>query len=141
MADAEKQLKGQDLLRSIEERYMKPKVTSFRVGDVVDVGVRIREGDKERIQVFTGTCIARKGSGNRETFTVRRTVQGEGVERIFPIHSPSIESIKVRRRGRARRAKLHYLRERTGRASRVREDMRARREEGEKDATAGEQAK
>jgi large subunit ribosomal protein L19 len=129
MAKAEKPLKGQDLIRSIEQDYMKATVPSFRVGDTVDVAVHIREGGKERVQVFTGTCIARKGSGNRETFTVRRIVQGQGVERIFPLHSPNIESIKVVRRGRARRAKLHYLRERTGRRTRVREDLRARKEE------------
>jgi len=124
-----KQLKGQELLDSIEARYMKDKVTSFRVGDGLEVGVRITEGDKSRVQVFSGTCIARKGSGNRETFTVRRIVQGEGVERIFPLHSPNIESIKVVRKGRVRRAKLHYLRQRTGRRARVKEDMRARKEE------------
>ncbi len=130
MAKGKKQLKGQDLIRSIEQDYMKPSVTPFRVGDTLDVAVHIREGGKERVQVFTGTCIARKGSGNRETFTVRRIVQGQGVERVFPLHSPNIESVKVVRRGRARRARLHYLRERTGRRSRVREDMRERKEEG-----------
>ena len=132
MAKAEKQLKGQDLLRSIEQEYMKPKVPPFRVGDTLDVGVRIRESGKERVQVFTGTCIARKGGGDRETFTVRRIVQGEGVERIFPLHSPNIERIKVVRRGRARRAKLHFLRQRTGRAARLREDLRARPEDKQK---------
>jgi large subunit ribosomal protein L19 len=122
-------LKGQDLIRAVEEDYVKARVPAFRVGDTVDVAVRIREAGKERTQVFSGTCIARKGGGNRETFTVRRIVQGEGVERVFPLHSPNIESIKVRRRGRARRAKLHYLRQRTGRASRVQEDVRARPED------------
>ena len=111
MADTKKRLKGQDLLDSIEARYMKDKVTSFRVGDALEVGVRITEGDKTRVQVFSGTCVARKGDGNRETFTVRRIVQGEGVERIFPLHSPNIESIKLVRKGRVRRAKLNYLRE------------------------------
>jgi large subunit ribosomal protein L19 len=129
MADTKKRLKGQDLLRSIEARYMKDKVTAFRVGDALEVGVRIIEGDKTRVQVFSGTCVARKGSSNRETFTVRRIVQGEGVERIFPLHSPSIESIKLVRKGRVRRAKLTYLRERTGRASRVKEDLRVRNDE------------
>ncbi|KPK65052.1 MAG: 50S ribosomal protein L19 [Planctomycetes bacterium SM23_32] len=127
----QKQLKGQDLIRSIEEQHMKPTVPAFRVGDTVDVAVRIREAGKERTQVFTGTCIARKGGGNRETFTVRRIVQGEGVERVFPLHSPNIQSIEVRRRGRVRRAKLHYLRQRTGRASRVQEDLRVRKEDAE----------
>ena len=129
MAEAKKRLKGQDLLHSIEARYMKDKVTAFRVGDALEVGVRITEGDKTRVQVFGGTCVGRKGSGNRETFTVRRIVQGEGVERIFPLHSPNIESIQVVRKGRVRRAKLTYLRERTGRRSRVKEDMRVRNEE------------
>ena len=129
MADDKKRLKGQDLLNSIEARYLKDKVTSFRVGDALEVGVRISEGDKTRVQTFTGTCVARKGSGNRETFTVRRIVQGEGVERIFPLHSPNIESIQVVRKGRVRRAKLNYLRERTGRSSRVKEDQRTRTEE------------
>lgn len=124
-----KRLKGQDLLNSIEARYIKEKVTSFRVGDSLEVGVRITEGEKSRVQVFSGICIARKGGSNRETFTVRRIVQGEGVERIFPLHSPSIESITVVRKGRVRRAKLHYLRERTGRRARVKEDMRVRNEE------------
>lgn len=129
MADEKKRLKGQDLLNSIEARYMKDKITSFHVGDAIEVGVRISEGDKTRVQLFTGTCVARKGSGNRETFTVRRIVQGEGVERIFPLHSPNIETIQVVRKGRVRRAKLTYLRERTGRSSRVKEDQRTRTEE------------
>ena len=129
MADEKKRLKGQDLLNSIEARYLKDKITSFRVGDALEVGVRISEGDKTRVQTFTGTCVARKGSGNRETFTVRRIVQGEGVERIFPLHSPNVESIQVVRKGRVRRAKLNYLRERTGRSSRVKEDQRTRTEE------------
>ncbi|MHC5033653.1 MAG: 50S ribosomal protein L19 [Planctomycetota bacterium] len=119
-------MKGQDLVRAVEEAYMKPDIPSFSVGDTLDVGVKISEAGRERTQVFTGTCIARKGSGNRETFTVRRIVQGEGVERIFPLHSPSVQSIKVVRRGRVRRAKLNYLRDRVGRASRVREDLRSR---------------
>ena len=129
MADEKKRLKGQDLLNSIEARYLKDKITSFQVGDALEVGVRISEGDKTRVQTFTGTCIARKGSGNRETFTVRRIVQGEGVERIFPLHSPNVESIQVVRQGRVRRAKLNYLRDRTGRSSRVKEDQRTRTEE------------
>jgi len=119
--------RGQDLIRAVEQGYLKRNIPHFQVGDTLDVGVRIKEGGKERIQTFTGTCIARKGSGNRETFTVRRIVQGEGVERIFPLHSPNVQSIKVVRRGRVRRAKLNYLRNRTGRASRVQEDLRARK--------------
>ncbi len=129
MPEEKKEPKGYELLRAIESEYIKAEVPAFRVGDTVDVAVRIREAGKERIQVFSGTCIGRKGSGNRETFTVRRIVQGEGVERIFPLHSPNIESIKVVRRGRTRRAKLNYLRQRAGRASRVHEDLRARPED------------
>jgi large subunit ribosomal protein L19 len=132
MAKKSKELKGQDLVRAVEEAYMKPDIPSFAVGDTLDVGIKISEAGRERTQVFTGTCIARKGSGNRETFTVRRIVQGEGVERIFPLHSPSVQSIKVVRRGRVRRAKLNYLRDRVGRASRVREDLRARPEDKKK---------
>jgi large subunit ribosomal protein L19 len=131
MAEQKKVLKGQDLIRSIEQRYVKANTVPFNVGDTLDVAVKIREGGKDRIQVFSGVCIGRKGSGNRETFTVRRIVQGEGVERIFPLHAPTIESIKVVRRGRVRRAKLTYLRRRTGRATRVEEDLRARPEEKE----------
>ena len=129
MAEPKDRPKGQELIRSIEKAYMKTNLPAFRVGDTLDVAVRIHEGGKDRIQVFSGTCIARKGGSNRETFTVRRIVQGEGVERIFPLHSPNIESIKVVRRGRVRRAKLNYLRKRTGRASRLHEDMRARPED------------
>ncbi len=131
MSNEEDRPKGQDLMRLVEEPYMKDKVPQFRVGDTLDVGVRITEGGRERVQVFRGVCIARKGSGNRETFTVRRIVQGEGVERIFPLHAPTIDSVKVVRRGRVRRAKLHYLRQRKGRATRVQEDMRARSEDEE----------
>ncbi|MGD2174342.1 MAG: 50S ribosomal protein L19 [Candidatus Brocadiaceae bacterium] len=133
MSDNEERPKGQDLMRLVEQPYMRDDIPSFRVGDTLDVGVRIREGGRERVQVFRGVCIARKGSGNRETITVRRIVQGEGVERILPLHSPSIDHIKVVRRGRARRAKLHYLRQRTGRATRVQEDLRARAEDREEE--------
>ena len=132
MAQNSNELKGQDLIRSIEKDQMKPQVPSFQVGDTVDVKVKISEAGKERVQTFTGVCIARKGTSCRETFTVRRIVQGEGVERIFPLHSPSIESIEVVRRGRIRRAKLHYLRQRKGRATRVQEDLRVRPEDKQK---------
>jgi large subunit ribosomal protein L19 len=105
----------------IEKAYMKKKIARFDVGDTVDVRVKIKEGDSERIQVFAGTVIARRGSGTRETFTVRRIVAGEGVERVFPLHSPVIAGIKVTRRGSVRRAKLYYLRERVGKATKVKE--------------------
>lgn len=104
------------LLDAVESKSLKKKVPYFEIGDVVDVRCKIKEGDKERIQVFTGTVIARKGRGINEMFTVRRMVGSEGVERIFPLHSPNIMDIKPTRSGRTRRAKLYYLRKRTGKA-------------------------
>ena len=109
------------LLQAVEQSCLKAEVPSFEVGDTVDVRVRILEGDKERVQTFTGTVIARNGSGTREMFTVRRIVQGEGVERKFPIHSPNLVDVDVKRSGRVRRAKLFYLRDRIGKATRLRE--------------------
>jgi large subunit ribosomal protein L19 len=126
MADQNTELKGQDLLRSIEQEYQKSDIPNFSVGDTVDVGVRIQEAGKTRVQKFNGVVISRKGEGLRETFTVRRIVQNQGVERIFPVHCPSIASIQVVRRGKVRRAKLNYLRKRTGRSARVRENMNMR---------------
>ncbi|HEY3226638.1 MAG TPA: 50S ribosomal protein L19 [Planctomycetota bacterium] len=108
-------------LDPIEKEFLKAKVPHFDVGDTVEVHVKIVEGDKERIQIFTGIVIARRHQGLSETFTVRRIVQGEGVERIFPIHSPRVAAIEVKKKGRVRRAKLHYLRERMGRATKVEE--------------------
>ena len=96
-------------------------VPSFRSGDTLRVNVRVREGEKERIQAFEGVCIARRGSGVSETFTVRKISNGVGVERIFPVHSPMLAEISVVRRGRVRRAKLYYLRNLTGKATRIRE--------------------
>ena len=96
-------------------------VPPFRAGDTVKVNVRVKEGEKERIQAFEGVCIARKGAGVSATFTVRKISNGIGVERIFPLHSPMLESINVMRRGRVRRAKLFYLRELTGKATRIKE--------------------
>ncbi len=119
-------------LDDVEKEYLKDAIPDFAIGDTVEVDVIIKEivekpggkkEEKERIQVFTGTVIARKGSGVRETFTVRRIVQGEGVERTFPLHSPKIKGIRAVRKGRVRRAKLYYLRERTGKATRVREKI------------------
>ena len=104
-----------------EKEQMKKVVPRFNVGDTVDVLVKIVEGEKERIQVFNGTIIAKRGSGIRETFTVRRIVQGEGVERIFPLHSPKIVDIKVKKSGKVRRAKLYYMREKSGKATRMKE--------------------
>jgi large subunit ribosomal protein L19 len=109
------------LLMLVEEAGAKKDIPSFDVGDQVDVHQRILEGQKERIQVFNGVVIGRRGDGLRETFIVRRIVQGEGVERIFPLHSPKIAKIEVKRTGRVRRAKLYYLRKRVGKATRLRE--------------------
>jgi len=105
-----------EILKSVESKNLKKNIPHFEVGDTVDVHCKIVEGDKERIQVFSGTVIARRGSGIGETFTVRRIIAGEGVERIFPIHSPSIVDIKAARSGKTRRAKLYYLRQKTGKA-------------------------
>jgi large subunit ribosomal protein L19 len=104
-----------------EESGLKKDLTEFEVGDTVDVHLRILEGQKERVQVFNGVVIARRGSGMSEMFTVRRVVQGEGVERSFPVNSPKIAKIEVKRTGVTRRAKLYYLRDRVGKATRLRE--------------------
>ena len=107
------------------QEIKKTDIPVFHVGDTLDVHVRIKEGDKERIQLFTGVCIARKGGGLRETFTVRRIVEGEGVERVFPLHSPNVSKIEVKRAGEVRRAKLYYLRDRVGKSTRVKERVDA----------------
>ena len=109
------------ILAAVEASSLKPEVPSFDIGDTVDVHTRILEGDKERIQIFNGVVIAKAGAGSRETFTVRRIVAGEGVERKFPVHSPKIATIEVKRSGIARRAKLYYLRDRSGKATRLKE--------------------
>src|SRR5947207_8733269 len=109
------------LISLVEETSLKPEIPKFEIGDTVDVHQRILEGQKERVQVFSGVVIARRGEGMRESFTVRRIVQGEGVERVFPIHSPRIAKLEVKRTGRVRRAKLYYLRDRVGKATRLRE--------------------
>lgn len=103
-----------EILDSVESKSLKKKVPYFEIGDTVDVHCKIQEGNKIRTQVFTGTVIARKGRGINETFTVRRVVADEGVERIFPLHSPNIIDIRPVRSGKTRRAKLYYLRKRTG---------------------------
>ena len=110
-----------DVLRLFEEESRKTNLPAFQSGDTVRVHVRVVEGEKERIQVFEGVVIARKGGSNRETFTVRKISYGIGIERIFPLHSPMIEKIDVVRQGRVRRAKLYYLRDKKGRAARIRE--------------------
>jgi large subunit ribosomal protein L19 len=108
-----------EMLDAVESTSLKTKLPHFEIGDFVDVHCLIKEGDKIRKQVFTGTVIARRGRGINETFTVRRIVNNEGVERIFPIHSPNVVDVKPIRSGKARRAKLYYLRKRTGKAVRL----------------------
>jgi large subunit ribosomal protein L19 len=110
-----------DLIRAIENEQLKKDIPDFKPGDTVRVHVRVVEGSRERIQIFEGTVIKIKGGSARETFTVRRVSYGVGTERVFPVHSPKIEQIEVVRRGRVRRAKLGYLRERKGKSARVRE--------------------
>ncbi|MGK7311672.1 MAG: 50S ribosomal protein L19 [Candidatus Longimicrobiales bacterium M2_2A_002] len=113
-----------DIVKEIENEQLRDGIPAFETGDTVRVNVRVREGEKERTQAFEGICIAKKGGGAGETFTVRKVSAGVGVERVFPLHSPMIESIKVVRRGHVRRAKLYYLRARKGKAARIRERQR-----------------
>jgi len=113
-----------ELLNKAAAGNLKAQIPAFEIGDTVRVDCRIVEGDKERIQAFTGTVTARRGSGVSEMFTVRRIVNNEGVERTFPLHSPKIAGVEVIRHGRTRRAKLYYLRGRRGKATRLREDKR-----------------
>jgi large subunit ribosomal protein L19 len=113
-----------DMLQEISRDQLRSDLPAFDPGDTLRVNVRVREGDKERLQAFEGVCIARKGGGISETFTVRKVSSGIGVERVFPIHSPSVESITVVRRGRVRRAKLYYLRALRGKAARIKEKTR-----------------
>ena len=110
-----------DALKLIAANSVKETVPAFSVGDTVRVDVKIREGDRERIQAFEGTVIARKGSGVTETCTVRRVSYGVGVERVFPLHSPNVADIKVTRYGKVRRSKLYYLRDRVGKSSKVKQ--------------------
>jgi large subunit ribosomal protein L19 len=109
------------LIELTEESSLRKEVPQFEIGDTVAVHQRILEGTKERVQIFEGVVIARSGQGIRETFTVRRIVQGEGVERIFPVHSPKLSQVISKRKGVTRRAKLYYLRDRIGKATRLRE--------------------
>ena len=110
-----------DIIKSIEDAQLKPEVDSFRVGDTVRVSAKVVEGPRERIQVFEGTVLKRQNGGARETFTVRKFSNGVGVEKTWPVHSPIIDKIEVVRRGKARRAKLFYLRDRVGKAAKVKE--------------------
>ncbi len=112
---------SQELLNKVEQACMKEEVPYFEIGDTVDVHTKILEGEKERIQIFSGVVIARSGSGSREMFAVRRIVAGQGVERKFPLHSPRIAKVEVKRSGIVRRAKLYFLRDRVGKAVRLKE--------------------
>ena len=112
------------LLRAIEAEQIKKDVPSFRIGDTLRVSVKVEEGDKTRTQLFEGIVIKKQGSGIRESFTVRRISFGEGVERNFPLHSPTVQKIEVVRKGKVRRAKLYYLRKSTGKKSRIEENKR-----------------
>src|SRR6476620_5395470 len=119
------------ILENVEKEHLKKEALQFDIGDTIDVHTRIIEGEKERIQVFSGTVIMRKGRGINETFTVRRIVNNEGVERIFPMHSPFISKVVVRRGGETHRAKLFYLRDRVGKAVRLTEKRKVKKEDGQ----------
>lgn len=108
-----------NVLNSVANEYMKSDIPAFNVGDTVKVHVKIKEGNRERIQIFEGFVLKRQGGGIGETFTVRRIASGVGVEKTFPVHSPLVEKIEVVRRGRIRRARLHYMRERTGKSAKI----------------------
>lgn len=110
-----------DIIRSIEATQLKESVPEFNVGDTVKVHAKIKEGNRERIQIFEGTVLKRQGGSSRETFTVRKSSNGIGVERTWPVHSPNVERVEVVRMGKVRRAKLNYLRKRVGKAAKVKE--------------------
>lgn len=124
------------LIQQVEEQYVRKEPLEFEIGDTVEVHQRILEGDKERIQIFNGVVIARRGGGTREKFTVRRIVAGEGVERTFPFHSPKIAKVEVKRHGKVRRAKLFFLRDRIGKATKLVERV----DRAEKDAAKAAKA-
>ena len=113
-----------DALKLIEQSSLKAEAPVLCIGDTVKVHVKIKEGEKSRIQIFEGTIIAKKHGGVNETFTVRRVSHGCGIERVFPVHSPSVEKVEIVRKGRVRRAKLYYLRDRVGKAAKVKEVIR-----------------
>lgn len=129
------------VIEKLEKKQLKRNVGNFRVGDTIKIHTRIIEGEKERIQMFTGTVIARKGSGSSETFSVHRVAYGEGMERVFPLHSPRIAKIEVIKEGDVRRSKLYYLRGTSGKASKVKGRLGARRAvAAEQEAEEGPQA-
>lgn len=131
------------LIETLEREMGKPQLPTCHVGDTVEVHYQIREGEKERVQLFIGTVISIKGRGIRKTITVRRIVQGEGVERVFPMHSPRVQAIEVTRRGEVRRSKLYYLRDRVGKKTRVKELVGSklrRQEQLDKQAQQAQQA-
>ena len=111
----------EELIKLVQAEYYNEELPEFKSGDTLNVHVKIKEGDKERVQQFKGVCIQRRGDGATETFTVRKISSGIGVERIFPVHSPSIEKIEVLRRGKVRRARLFYLRDKIGKKARIKE--------------------
>ena len=113
-----------EIIKNIEAAQLRTDIAEFHVGDTVRVHGKIKEGNRERIQVFEGVVLKRQGGGNRETFTVRKNSNGVGVEKTWPLHSPNVEKIEVVRRGKVRRAKLNYLRERTGKAAKVKEQVK-----------------
>ena len=127
-----------DIIRELEKDFMKKEITDFKVGDTIRVAVRIKEGDKTRLQGYEGIVIARKNSGLKETFTVRHISFGEGVERVFQSHSPQIDSIKVIKKGKVKRARLYYLRKRVGKSTSVEEERDVVK--GQADAGLGEKS-
>jgi len=112
-----------DIIRALEQEGMKQNLPNLKIGDYVKVNVKVKEGNRERIQVFEGTIIAMRGTAIRKAITVRRLSYGIGVERVFPLHSPKVDSVEIIRRGKVRRAKLYYLRDRVGKAARIKEDL------------------
>lgn len=114
----------EDIIKSIEAEQLKSEITDFNVGDTVRVYAKVKEGNRERLQVYEGTVLKRQNGGSRETFTVRKTSNGIGVEKTWPLHSPSIDRIEVVRHGKVRRAKLFYLRDRVGKKAKVKEQIR-----------------
>ncbi len=131
-----------ELIREIEDARLKKDIPDFRIGDTIKVNVRIiEEGGKERIQTFKGTVIARKGSGLSETVTLHRIAYGEGMERIFFLHSPLVSSIEIDRRGKVRRGKLYYLRGRTGKAAKIKDNYKVQRQDLQRQALAKAKSK